>query len=166
MPAPVTFLSLLPWHGPNLSFVTLPRGEPARHLDTIIIVIVVVGRHTCATSKNAVCAWATTYFRRTSRARGASGRAPVCSAYTSAFLAVTPLSCCADWRPPRLGAVSPYQPTPSPPTPSTRTSGSRSTSRSPSPVSAPGVVIPASTPTSSTLTLYSAKAIIVPHRMI
>ena len=26
MPAPVTFLSLLPWHGPNLSFVTLPSG--------------------------------------------------------------------------------------------------------------------------------------------
>ena len=24
MPAPVTFRSLLPWHGPNLSFVTLP----------------------------------------------------------------------------------------------------------------------------------------------
>ena len=30
MPAPVTFLSLLPWHGPNLSFVTLPKIQSPR----------------------------------------------------------------------------------------------------------------------------------------
>ena len=128
------------------------RVGPAHHQNTIIVVVVGGGGgsgdggvrlRTCARSKNAACACATTYFRRTWRRGAASVHAPVCSVCTSACRGVTPSSCCVVCRPTTHAAACPYPP--SHRTPSTRTSGSRSTSSSRSHASARDAAVQAST---------------------